>query len=265
MKFGGGFVDALERSLMKSGSKENARDYFSKSLKYAVLAFVLSVFACALFSEDFAFALLGGGIVSGALFAFLLLRPSMLASKKAQLIERDLPFALMAMSVELNIKVPFEKVLENAARGSGVLASEFRRAVADVKEGSASIQEALFALGERADSLMLRRSISQLNGIYEHGYGGEAVRRIAAEQLAKQRAVSKEFSGKLVLFSLMFIAVSAIVPALFLAFIAVGSMFMEMDFTAQQVLLIAVLGFPAVDLAMLAWIRGKTPMFLRGD
>ncbi|MBU0662245.1 type II secretion system F family protein [Candidatus Micrarchaeota archaeon] len=249
---------------MKIRGAEFAR--FGKPAKYATLIFIFVIFVCTLFTDDFAFAILCGMVAFAGAIAFMLYMPKMLARKRAQVIERDLPFALMTMSVELNINVPFEKVLENVAKENyGVLSEEFARAVREVKERGASIQEALFAMGERVDSLMLKRSIAQLAGIYGHGYGGDAVRKIAIEQLAKQRAVSKEFSGKLVVFSLMFIAVSAIVPALFLAFVVVGSTFMEMDFTALQVLLIAAIGFPLVDLGMLFWIRNSTPVFLRGN
>jgi hypothetical protein len=53
------------------------------------------------------------------------------------------------------------------------------------------------------------------------------------------------------------------VPALFQSFVIIGSMFLEMRFTALQVLLIVALGFPMIDLAILLFIKQKTPMFLR--
>jgi hypothetical protein len=61
----------------------------------------------------------------------------------------------------------------------------------------------------------------------------------------------------------LFIAVSAIVPALFQSFVIVGSMVLELDFTPLQVLLVTAVFFPLVDIAVLLYIRGKTPVFLR--
>ena len=67
----------------------------------------------------------------------------------------------------------------------------------------------------------------------------------------------------MVVFSLMFIAVSAIIPAFFLAFITIGSMFMELDFTPIQVIALTAIVFPAIDLSVLFLIKEKTPVFLQ--
>ena len=68
----------------------------------------------------------------------------------------------------------------------------------------------------------------------------------------------------MVVYSLLFVAVSAIVPALFQSFVIVGSMVLTLSLTAQQIFLIIVVGFPALDLAALYYIKAKTPLFLRG-
>ena len=73
----------------------------------------------------------------------------------------------------------------------------------------------------------------------------------------------KEFSQKLVLFSLMFIVVSAVFPALFQSFVIVGSSFMQLDFLPVHVLLVIGVLFPLIDIAALFFIRSQTPHFLR--
>ncbi|MDO8624929.1 MAG: type II secretion system F family protein, partial [Candidatus Diapherotrites archaeon] len=60
-------------------------------------------------------------------------------------------------------------------------------------------------------------------------------------------------------------AVSAIVPALFESFILVGSLFLDLDFSAIQVLAIMAVGFPLLDLGVLMYIRSQMPVFLRSD
>lgn len=262
-----GFFGKLQEDLKRAGMETEAGRYFADALKYGTLISVFFWLVYALASEE----LMAGAacclLVFAASVSAFLYYPKMRMRRRGEMIEKDLPFALMAMSVELNMGIPFERVIENAAKENyGLVSLEFGKMAAEIRERGASIQEGLFGMSERVDSLMLKRCVSQLVGIYEHGgsgNGGEAIRRLAVEQLAKQRAVSKEFSGKLVVFSLMFIAVSAIVPALFQSFVVIGSMFMEMDFTPLQVLLIAVVGFPLVDLGVLLYIRGKTPVFMR--
>ncbi|MBS3059622.1 MAG: hypothetical protein J4224_04325 [Candidatus Diapherotrites archaeon] len=135
-----------------------------------------------------------------------------------------------------------------------------------MKEKGASLQEAFIHASERNHSHMFRRALAHLTQVYEQGnrIKGERLRSLAREELARQRAKSKEFSGKLVTYSLMFIALSAIIPALFQAFIVVGSTFMELTLSPLQVLLIPALVFPLIDLAVLQLIRSKTPEFLKG-
>ena len=62
---------------------------------------------------------------------------------------------------------------------------------------------------------------------------------------------------------LVFIAVSAIGPAMFASFIIIGSYFMQIQFSAIQIFLILVIVFPSIDLLVLITINSKTPLFLR--
>ncbi|MFA4907635.1 MAG: type II secretion system F family protein, partial [archaeon] len=141
-----------------------------------------------------------------------------------------------------------------------------RKALAEVKSRGSSVQEALFALSERSNSIAFKRSVAHLVGVYEQGGSkksvAESLRRIALEQLQTQRIEAKAFSQKLVVFSLMFIAISAIIPALFQAFIVVGSAFLEVSITPLQALLIPTVLFPSIDLGILIYVKSKTPVFL---
>ena len=61
----------------------------------------------------------------------------------------------------------------------------------------------------------------------------------------------------------MFIAVSAIVPALFQSFLIVGSTFMQIDFTPIQIIVMTTMVLPAIDIGVLLYIRSITPEFLK--
>ena len=66
------------------------------------------------------------------------------------------------------------------------------------------------------------------------------------------------------MYSVVFIVLSAIVPAMFQAFISIGSTFMELDFTSIQILLITTVLFPVINLGILLLIKSKTPEILKG-
>jgi len=110
----------------------------------------------------------------------------------------------------------------------------------------------------------IRRANSNLASIYSHGTKNvTGLKRLAQELLLKQRIESKEFSGKMVVYALVFIAISAIVPAMFMSFVLIGSYFMKLSFTAPQIFMISVGLFPILDGAVLMMINSKTPLFLK--
>jgi flagellar protein FlaJ len=241
----------------------------SKEFKQnALKATLFSLFAWlvfGLFLEELAVSFLLAVLFGIVLLGTILYLPAVQRKRYAQVVEGQLPFALMNIAVEMNLGLKFEEILKNASEQDNEIGKEFKKVFLEATKKGASVQEALMNFSERIDSLEVKRAIALFVSVYEQGQraSGESVKMLAREMLAKQRAVSKEFSGKLVVYSLLFVAVSAIVPALFQSFAIVGSMVLNLTFTAQQIFLIIVLGFPSIDLAALYYIRLKTPIFLR--
>lgn len=232
---------------------------------------VFSLFCWLLFGlllENLALSALIGLICFFPVFGLLLYYPKIKRRQYAGLVEAGIPFCLMNIAIELNLGVAFINALQHASDGKDVCAREFRAIVKEVREQGASVQEALRDFSERIDSRLVKRAVTQLLAAFEQGNSkncGEPIKRIAAEILTRQRVESKLFSGKMVVSGMLFIAVSAIVPALFQSFSIVGSVILQMRFTAVQLFLIIVAGFPLLDIAVLFYIRSKTPAFLRGQ
>ena len=254
----------LGENLTMAGMKKSGREYLEectkKSAAVALFAFCLFLLLGVEIINAFSFS-----ILCFLLSALLLIRlPKENALKKGKLIEKELPFAMMALGIELNIGIPFEKALSKRAGRTG-LGLEIGKALAEIRMNGLSVQEAFTNMQKRIDSAFARRAIAQLINIYENGSRGqgEIAISIAKEMLARQKAEAKEFSGKLVMMSLLFIVVSAIVPALLLSYITVGSMFLEIEIQPLFVILIFTIILPLVDIAMLFIIREKTPVFMR--
>jgi Flp pilus assembly protein TadB len=254
----------LSENLRKAGIEDNADEYLVKALKKATALAVVGVCLTLLYGMPALTSLTAG--LAFFLFALLLMiyAPATKAKKRGLLIEKDLPFALMNMGVELNIGMPFEKVLEKQA-GKTEWGMEIGKAVRDVKYRGLSVQQALFKIPARVESASLKRAVYRMIDLYEQGpeEQGEIMTRMAKELLARQKTEAKEFSGKMVMMSLLFIVVSAIVPALLLSFISVGSTFMDIDISPVFVLLFFTVVFPVVDLVLLLTIKEKTPVFMR--
>ncbi|MFH1588856.1 MAG: type II secretion system F family protein [Candidatus Diapherotrites archaeon] len=186
-------------------------------------------------------------------------------TNRIKLIEAMLPFMLLPMGSELNHGTPFHTALENAQNNSKKeLKKEIEKILTEINNG-VPVQNALLNFSKRNPSIAIKRACSVMTTIYLQGAKANAfpLKQIAKEMLLKQKTESKEFASKMVVFSLMFIAVSAIVPAFFLAFVSIGSMFMELDFTPIQIIALSAIIFPAIDLGVLVLIKEKTPVFLQ--
>ncbi len=249
------------------GIRKSGEEYLSESAKASVLVGVLAWLAWSLASQEIllgaAFSLLAGAACMG----FLLRRPKALLLEIARKTEKHLPFALMQLSVDLNTGAHFDAALQRVARKNyGVLSGELERQIRAAKKSGHSMHRVLLGFAAKSGSRIVKRAFAHLVSVYEHGRKknqGEAVRKIALEILSRQKAEAREFSGKVVVFSLAFIVVSAIVPALFQAFIIVGSSFMEIPFGPLHVVAIAGIVFPAIDVIVLLAIKSMTPEFMK--
>ncbi|MFH1240249.1 MAG: type II secretion system F family protein [Candidatus Diapherotrites archaeon] len=258
----------LAQNLKSANMKKDSKKYLEESLMYSSLAGIGIWLVSGLLTFQIIESLATGLLCSLICFCFYLYLPIRKKKRAAKEFEKEFPFAMSAMAVEMNLKIPFEQSINNISKENyGLVSSEFKKVSNEINESGSSLSEALLHLTERIDSLMLKRAVAQISAIYSQGSkgknSGDALKKISSEILSRQKTESKEFSGKLVVFSLMFVAVSAIVPAIFQAFIIVGSMFLKLSFNAIQVFLIVTLVFPLLDIAILIYIRNKTPIFMR--
>ncbi|MBN2066950.1 MAG: type II secretion system F family protein [Candidatus Diapherotrites archaeon] len=238
-----------------------------KEAKHSALVALFAWFVSGLLLESIIAGLLFCAAAFLASMAAMLYWPELEKKNYGRRVEAGLPFILLNIAIELNLGIGFMQCMRNAAGQKGQAGSEFRKAVDAVEKKGAAVNEALLGIAKRAGNRQVNRSIAQLAAAAEQGSSGkpgEPIKRIALEMLARQKIESRLFSGKLVVLSLLFIAVSAVFPALFQSFALVGSMVLKMSITGTQAFLIIALGFPALNIAMLLYIRSKTPLFLRG-
>ncbi len=261
------FRRKLSHELGLLDSKRTAEQHIVVSCKAAGTAFAIAWLAFALFGTGFSAGLFLSIAAAAATLFFFLGKPEAELAARAKKVEKDLPFALMQASVDLNIGAPFDAALGKIAEGNyGELSRILRAALRAAERSGGSVPSALMRAAEVSYSKEFRRSAMQLIAVYENGAkgsAGEDVRRIAVELLSKQKSQAKEFSAKVVTISLMFVVVSAVVPALFQAFVTVGSSFMEVPFSPLEILVFCAFVFPIVDLAMLLYTRSLTPEFLK--
>ena len=158
----GNLKNRLEKRLRNAGIKSKPEKYIENGIKVSLLASIIFWFLWSLFNGGFL-----EGIISTLIFFALCLTiafiyPNYLAIKRASLIEKDLPFAMLGLSLHTKARLNSEKGIEKIAKGSyGQLSIEFGKVLEAVRARGQSLQDSLLELSERFDSRPLKRSIMQ--------------------------------------------------------------------------------------------------------
>jgi pilus assembly protein TadC len=254
----------IENNVLKKANirKKEFEEYKKKSLINSIIfSFFILLFSW-LFTKNI---ILSFGIILFCFATIFLLAiniPIIKHKKYTKKVEVDLSFFLTNLITELKIGKDLVSAIKKCSAEKNRAAKEYSIVINFIENGL-SLKEALVEMNKKFDSLNIKRTNSNLYNIYQHGNDVYGLKKFADELLLRQRIESKEFGGKLVVYALVFIAISAIVPAMFASFILIGSYFMQIKFTAIQIFLILVILFPALDLMVLLTINSKTPLFLR--
>ncbi len=192
-----------------------------------------------------------------------------LLSRQREKVEAELETFLSLLALELELKQSFEIALTHAATHSP---REVRNlilpALARYEKQGMNIHASLQKTNEKIKSREWLRVLALLSHLHAHGTTNEGInglRSVAKEFRLRQQAQTKAYSSILAMLSLVFIGVSAIVPALFLAFITIGCGFLQLGFSAMDVMLVSLVGFPILDALVLGILWIKTPYFLRAN
>ncbi len=253
--------------LLKKKSNMREKEFDKHKFESIKISLILGLFCWLVISVLAKNILLGAGIaIIVTLLLFLLLLQLPLAKRKnyAKRIESELPLFLTKLASEIKLGKSFNQAILSAANENSAIDNEFKLIVKDMNKG-ASFEESLQLMNKRIDSQQVKRACSNLSNLHNNGKKDiNGIKKLAQELLLKQRIESKEFSGKMAVYALVFIAVSAIVPAMFMSFTLIGSYFMKLSFTPNQIFLISIVLFPLMDSCVLFMINSKTPLFLKG-
>ncbi|MEM4389290.1 MAG: type II secretion system F family protein [Candidatus Micrarchaeia archaeon] len=255
----------LQSQLEQAGMGIPARSYLFRSL-------LLSLFLASVLFGAFYFLLrdaptsLSLSLLSFSLI-FLVLKslPAFQAKRRAAQLEAELPFLLRFLAAELSLNTPFEKAIERAARMRYQTSAELALVLNEVKKGGATFPDALRRLAGRVGSLAFRRAVAHLVAAYQHGGQGEALKRLADELIDVQKAGAREYAAALSFLGLLFLAVACVIPALFQAYVVVGSAIFSPIFTASDIWLAYLVVFPLLGLLVIMAIRMKAPPFLHSS
>lgn len=173
-------------------------------------------------------------------------------------INYELPFFLNNLANDLERNIPFKLSLQNRIDNS-ILGTKIKQATYMVDNLGYTLEEALIQVSK--DNSELQNIFYQITDIMQSGTKNKhlVLRTLSDSLVEKQSNDIKKYSSKLNMISLIYVVVSAIVPALFLMFLLVGSNFLEISFTPFTIILVTVVLFPLIDMFLLLYMKANAP------
>lgn len=246
----------IERELLPL--EINSEEYLEISLVLTTLLTILITCITLLLDPVMSLSL---GILSFSILSFTFLKlPKTMRKRYEKEMEKSLARAIRTIATELSVKTSFHTCLKHYSKENTLFAKEIKKALVKVERGS-SIPEALTEISEKHRSPFIKRAMGQLIAVYSGKSleDSEVLKKIAKEQESILKNRMKEYNQKLVVYSLIFIAISAVFPALFQAFVVIGSNFLSINISPLQALLIPSIGFPALNTGAFLYITSRRP------
>lgn len=245
----------IQDKLLKAGIRLNAEEYLLYSTA-AVFAVAVAVFALFEPRPSSLAALIVFGI------CISIYAPFRLAKMRAERAEAELPYVMRTIASEVGAGVQYLQALRDGAMAGRVLKDVIEEAIALYKRGI-PMERALRSAGDGVDSERVRRAFLHLGILYQSGKEAITIKKIAEEMIAVHRAEARRFSAELAMYTLLFVAVAALVPALFEMYVSLGSLFMKMKMSADDAFFIPAVAFPALSAGVLLWVYIRLPAFMR--
>lgn len=174
-------------------------------------------------------------------------------------ISKELPFFINNLANDLEKNISIKNALENRIKDNTEISLRIKKALDNVSNKGYHLKESLLLVTK--DHKELSNVVYQLVEIINSGSRNKAYPlRILSKTIVEEQTMKmKNYSTKLNLITLIYIVVSAIVPAMLLMFFIVGGNFFEISFSSITIVFICVIIFPVIDMFLLLVLRSSLP------
>ncbi len=194
-----------------------------------------------------------------ALIAVYLVYKEWETNRRVGKLEAELPMTLSKLIAHIDSGVDLISAIKSLSMGSGEMGKLFKNVMKAVDAGVPLPIALENAKPERSKEIA--RFINRLIMLYRFGGSTDGLYRLLRDIENNRRLALKQYSGKSVMYSLLLITVSSVFPAMFLAYLIVGSMFMDINITPVDALLVPALVIPSIDVLLIAVIYTRRPRF----
>lgn len=236
--------------------REKLLPYLITKTSIIIIA-ILLVLSGAFFSLEITAMIL---VIVVMMYIFILYYPKIKEQKSYSDINRELPYALRHMGIELKSGKGLHDSLitiKNADYGS--LSHEFNRVLEEVKYGK-STEDSLLEMSHRVRSEGLSRAVHQIISTLRVGGNLSSSLDVIAQDISFDMQIKlKEYSQKLNSFILIYTFIAILTPNIALIMLMAGSTVMGDVISSELLLIIYALFFPMIVMFMGVFIKKLEP------
>ena len=220
------------------------------------LLIVLVILACFVSAEIGGMFLIGIAMI----YIYILYYPQIKDDRSYSDMNRELPYALRHMSIELKSgKGLHDSMLTIRNADYGSLSREFNRVLEEVKFGS-TLEDSLIEMVHRVNSEGLSRSVHQIIGTLRVGGNLSSSLEIIAKDISFDMQIKlKDYSQKLNSFILIYTFIAILAPVITLIMLMASSTVMGDIISTELLFVIYVIFFPMVVLFIGVFIKKLEP------
>lgn len=197
-------------------------------------------------------------LLTPLMFLTFAYRPRVTAGKKANKLEKELPYALRHMLIQVKSDISLFQAMVSVTKGYGEASNEFRKIVNEINGGKSQV-EALENSLERNQSLMYRKVIWQMINSLKSGTDiGETLQTLVDNIIEDQRIQVEKYGEDLSPFILMYLMLGVILPSLGVTIMIVLSSFTGFSISTSVFYALGI-GMILFQLAFLNLIKTKKP------
>ena len=199
-------------------------------------------------------------VMVGMAYVFLIYYPKIKEQKNYSDLNRELPYALRHMGIELKSGKGLHDTLRTIRNSDyGSFSKEINRVLEEVKYGK-STEDSLLEMSERIKSEGITRAIQQIVGTLRVGGNLAYSLDIIAKDISFEMQIKlKEYSQKLNSFILIYTFIAILAPVISLIMLMAGSTVMGDVISSNMLMLIYSVFFPMIVMFMGVFIKRLEP------
>lgn len=225
-----------------------------KNIMYTTVVFCVFFFGLCfyLFYKDLLSAISFGFCVGVGIILLFYYYPLVLKNSTVANIESELAYFLFDLDIRLSVGQDFISAIKSSSLQYEYIGNIMKKIVYQYDNGI-SLNKSFLEVAKFYHSKYLYRALTQMLNVYRSGYPQNhgPLFSLAEELLSVQKVNLKLYNSKLVLISLIFIGLSAILPSMFLVFVTVGGTILDLGISGLDLLLIFILLFPIIDMLII--------------